>query len=205
MEDDGTVATEQPQKVAEPQKPVEQPQLKEVRKPDAPTAQNGAEAVQKVAKTAPDRIAPEEQMSALAWLLSDDVRDAPVGYCDLKLDVGQAEERWITWRVRSIDGDELRHIQHQVANSRAARAGRVDDLELHCQVVARATVEPDINQAVKQYAESHGHAGLDAPRFIRDRFSHKPGLVPQISAQIMELSGFDDAQVQVQEVEAGKG
>ena len=63
-------------------------------------------------------------------------------------------------------------------------------------IVAAGTVEPDLQQIAAQMG-----APTIAAMLLR-RFSHKPGLIGQISGEIMGLSGFDDEDVA--EVEAGK-
>lgn len=141
-----------------------------------------------------------QQMSALEWLLSDDPDVGRIGTRTLRINVRSEDSPLeVDWTVRAIDGDELRRIANESNSPRARRreaSGGQDELDYHCRVIAAATVVPNIRDAMKQM-------GAPNPsRFIRDRFAHKPGLIPQISAEIMGLSGFDESHVQ--EVDAGK-
>jgi hypothetical protein len=144
-----------------------------------------------------DDLTTEQQASATDWLLSDSPEDAPIQHKTLKINVGSDDEpRWIQWTIRSITPDELRAVQAATNRAARARRGETDELDYHAKVLGVATVDPDVREIAK------GSGAPSVSGFLRDRFNHKPGLIPQMTAEVMAMSGFDDSHVQ--EVEAGK-
>jgi hypothetical protein len=132
-----------------------------------------------------------EAQSATEWFLSEDPEEdvEPTHTIELNIGVGE-QERWITWVVRPIDGDELRRIQRQTQQLR--RRGRQDEFQVdqlgNLKVIVVGSVEPDIQAIAEQQ-------GKPPEAILLKRFARKPGLVAQLSAQIMALSGFDDEDV----------
>lgn len=145
------------------------------------------------ALTAKQGITPAEANSALEWFLSEDPAEEEELTHTFELNVGTPDvERWISWTVKSVDQDVLRRIQ-RFTNSVSKRNRQQDDLGTdmlaNIQVVAAGTVDPDL----KQVAMAQGVN--DIAIVLRKRFQKKPGLIGQIAAEVMRLSGFDDADV----------
>lgn len=133
-------------------------------------------------------ISESEAASALEWFLSEDPEEETH---NIELNVGLGDkERWITWTVRPIDTDELRRIQRTTAALR--RRNKQDDVGVdqlgNVKIVIAGSVEPDI----EAIAEARG---VSPESLLQKRFRMKPGLITQLSAQIMALSGFDDDDV----------
>jgi Phage XkdN-like tail assembly chaperone protein, TAC len=132
-----------------------------------------------------------EATSALEWFLSEDPdEDAePVHVLELNVGVGD-HPKWITWTVRPIDTDELRRIQRTTSALR--RRGRQDDLAIdqlgNLKIIIAGSVDPDVEEIARQQ-------GVTPEAMLQKRFRTKPGLIAQMSGQIMALSGFDDEDV----------
>lgn len=140
-----------------------------------------------------------EKMSATDWFLTDEPADEQELIHTFELNVGSAtNERWVSWTIRAVDMDTLRRIRRQASGSRAARrsGGEFDEIAANLKVVVEGTVDPNLHE-IGQRKNATPEAVLT------HRFRHKPGLLGQISAEIMSLSGYDDEDVR--EVRAGKG
>ena len=147
----------------------------------------------------------QEVGDALAWFLDD---EEPVFRRTLKLNVGTDEEpKWILWTFRALSGEEISRIQRESQGNRAARrAGQERDPdEVIRRTVAMATVEPDLAEAARlKGVEGSVADPLYGPmQVLRWRFRAKSGLLTQLSGEIMQLSGYDEDDLQ-SAVQAGK-
>lgn len=140
----------------------------------------------------PDRLDPATQQSALDWFLSSE----PIGGKDgditvVRLNVGSEDEpRWIEWKLRPIELDALRSIRKRAANTREARrTGNIDEFRVNLEIVAAATVEPNLAQAAEQM-------GGDPVETLRARFYNRPGYITQLAGKVLTASGFDEEDVQ---------
>lgn len=142
--------------------------------------------------------------AALQWFLDD---TEPTFHRTLELNVGQDDKpNFVKWTIRALSGEEIAGINRQASGNRnARRAGGERDLdEVQRRVVALATVEPDLDAVVKL---KHADTSQSDPLWARanvlaHRFRHKPGLITQLSGQVMDLSGYDEDDVRG--VAAGK-
>jgi hypothetical protein len=181
--------------------PPQQPKPQEQQAPDRlppPTALRGHE-------DRPDRPTPEvlealaadgkitssEAQSATDWFLSEEPEENEEQTHTIELNVGVGDrEHWISWVVRPIDSDELRRIQRQTQALR--RRGRQDDLAVdqlgNLKVIVAGSVDPDVEAIAAQ-------RGKQPEAVVLKQFAKKPGLIAQLAAQIMALSGFDDEDV----------
>jgi hypothetical protein len=138
------------------------------------------------------KLSNEEQSSALQWFLSDEPDAGEVATRELELNVGSSDEpRWIAWVIRPIDESVIRAARREANGPRAQRrtGGEGDEARGQARIVVAGTVTPDLVAAAKQQNIP------DPAVAVRRRFSHKPGLLTQISGEIMSLSGFDDEDV----------
>lgn len=165
--------------------------------PPEPAEENpsGEEAVAAMAGEKGRRPTDREVDSATEWFMSD---EPPEGEADLEhtieLNVGGPDENtehYVAWTVKPIDLDELRRIRRQATSSRAQRrAGGdgYDEVAANIKTVIAGTVDPDLIGAARE-------KGTNPEVLLRGKFRHKPGLLAQLSGQIMALSGYDDADV----------
>jgi hypothetical protein len=132
-----------------------------------------------------------EATSALEWFLSEDPDEEtePTHVLELNVGVGDAP-KWVSWIVRPIDSDELRRIQRTTSALR--RRGRQDDLAIdtlgNLKIIMAGSVDPDIEALARD-------RGVTPEALLQKQFRTKPGLIAQLSGQIMALSGFDDEDV----------
>lgn len=136
-----------------------------------------------------------EQNVALEWFLSDDPQDQEDLTRTIEINVGKSdEEQWIPWTIRAVDLDTLRRIRKATMARRGL--GEFDEVQANLKIVVSGTVEPDL------LAAAHQMHIATAEKALQRRFRHKPGLLGQISGEIMALSGYDDEDVR--EVQAAK-
>ena len=134
----------------------------------------------------------QEQQDSLEWLLaafdgSDEDREV---HHTMRLNVGgigPANERWIKWTVKNVDGGLLRKLREGTMGG--GRRGANVDLDAvfgaNVQIVLAGTVYPPLRQAAAQ----RGIA--DPGAIIEEAFKTKPGRVEAIAGTIMDLSGYD--------------
>lgn len=168
----------------------------------ADSEKEGAEAVKAAAAAkgkSVEKLDPTTQQNALDWFISSE----PIGgeTTSVRLNVGTEDEpRWIEWKLRAIELDALRTIRKRAANSREARrTGNIDEFRVNLEIVAAATVEPDLKTA----AEKLGIA--DPAEALRQRFYNRPGYITQLAGKVLTASGFDEEDVQDAEQVAAAG
>lgn len=135
---------------------------------------------------------------ATEWLLGA-VSDTEDITHVLTLNVGShAKQHKINWTIKALDGAVIRRIREEAAGNRAARrqggASLLADsnraFQANVKVVVEGTVKPDL----KAVAAQRGLAA--ATLLIEEGFRRKQGMVDQVAAEIMALSGYDDDDVQ---------
>jgi hypothetical protein len=138
------------------------------------------------------KLSPVEAQDALEWFLSDEDQDFTQ---ELRLNVGSpSKPKWVSWEIKTVDLDTLRRIRRQSqagsrAQRRGAQAGEIDEVEANLRIVLEGTHKPDLREIAKQKGD------VDPAETLKRRFSHKPGLIGQISGEIMSISGYDDEDV----------
>lgn len=148
---------------------------------------SGAELIEAVADK--KKLSSKETVDALDWFLADDDGDFTH---ELRLNVGTRDkERWISWEIQPVDLDTLKKIRRLAqAGSRAQRRsgnpGELDEVEANLRIVLEGTASPDLKAIAAQMDYK------DPAEVLKYRFRHKPGLIGQISGEIMSISGYDD-------------
>ena len=174
---------------------------------DADAEDDPAAAMRAAAKTAPNRLDDDTAADALDWFLSDD--DASFTKA-IKLNVGgpvdedgkalnpKEPPKWIEWVVRPIDLDTIQTIRRQAnrpGNRRQRRMpgasqGEFDEMLFNLGVVVEATVHPDVRVAAQR-------RGIADPRqALKLRFQRKSGLIGQIVGEVLDMSGYNENDVQ---------
>lgn len=91
--------------------------------------------------------------------------------------------------IKSISGEEIQHITDEASEfeRKGAKRRRVtDDLKLSALLIVRACVSPTFSDA--RLLEKYGAVSADEVVLK----SLRAGEIAKLSAEIMELSGFDD-------------
>jgi hypothetical protein len=142
-----------------------------------------------------------EQITALDWFLSD--APAPVEYT-FDINIGTPrDQRWIKWTIQAVDVDMLRRIRKEAEGPRRARRQRqpgepmeVDQQEMSARIVVAGTIDPDLREVARMKgAPDHPDPDVPAIQILKHRFRHKPGLIDQLSLEVMSLSGYDDEDI----------
>lgn len=174
---------------------------------DLPTEHPGLTATREIGAGA--KPSDRQIEDALDWFLeADDAVDQAALYTEtLKINVGgqtEATERWVYWRIRTLEPDEMEAINRlSRGNRRDARAGREPSARKTNElVVAEATVEPDLREVVRTKRLSERDMRGSMVIVLRNRFVRKPGLIDQIAARVMAISGYEESDIEA--IEAGK-
>lgn len=136
-----------------------------------------------------------EYDAALEWLLADDV-DEQEARKTVEFNVGDGdEERWIKWEIKPVDQNLLRELNNPQGNRRQRRAGGIDvDVsENELRIVVHGTASPDLKKAAAAKGISAPDPMYGPMEIVRHRFRYKPGFITQLVGHILDLSGFDEA------------
>jgi hypothetical protein len=175
--------------------PATAPPAPSLRRPSAPDDDDlTARDVVRQAAENPDELTPEQIVDAMDFLLDDDPANEQPLEDTIELNVGTpARPVWMKWKIRAIAEDTLAQINRMgaaAANRQARRRGQQaqgDSTMTNARIVAAGTVEPDLVQACRE-------RGIADPAIlVRLQFKRKPGLLLQLSGEVLSLSGFDDA------------
>ena len=142
------------------------------------------------------QLSSDQELDAMEWLLGDE-SDEVADTRTLRINVGTDEQpRRVTWVIQALDGDSMIAIRRRAAGQsramrrQAAGAGETNEYRASLGMVAAATVEPDLAEVARAKK-------VASPEdVIRWRFRQRQGLVMQISSEIMDLSGWDEEDVQ---------
>jgi Phage XkdN-like tail assembly chaperone protein, TAC len=180
----------------------------EIERPEPPNAED-RRLVERVAQTEEKGDLPvEEQIEALDYLLAAfDREEAPITD-RLRVNVGSPQHpKFINWEISSLPGSSIRKIREQAVSLRGMRrtgggslASQAEALFMaNVRIVVEGTMTPNIREAAaaRQVA--------DPGEFLQMALEYKQGLIDQIANEIINLSGFDDDDVQDAEVRAGLG
>lgn len=164
---------------------------REERGDDAPD-RDGPELIK--AAAADEKLSDAEIISATEWFLTDDSEESFTH--TIQINVGPPDkEMWIEWTIEAVDLDTLKRIRKaaqggtKAEKRRNAAAGELDEVEANIRIVVEGTVAPDL-RAIANEARL-----VDPADVLRRKFRRKPGLLGQISGEIMSISGYDDEDV----------
>jgi hypothetical protein len=170
---------------------------------DADAEDDPTEAIRAAAAGTP--LTDGQTVDALDWFLSEDQGEFTKA---IRLNVGgPADEdgktlnpanppKWVDWVVRPLDLDTIKTIrrQSQAGGNRRQRrtqqaGGEIDDTQFNLGVVVQASVSPNLVEAAQSL-------GMADPRMaLKLRFQNKSGLIGQIVAEVLDLSGYNENDV----------
>lgn len=156
------------------------------------------EAVKRVAANArhPEKNDPQDVKDATAWFLSNEDTGG-ISTKSFDLNVGLDRDHFVTWTVQAIEREKIREIRRMSRPARLrAQQGEVDEMAANLGIAAAGTIEPDLNAIAAQIGSQ------DSADVLRRRLAHKPGLIDQVAAEVLAVSGYDDDDIR--EVAAGK-
>jgi hypothetical protein len=158
------------------------------------TEVSGAEAVKVVAEASdPTRVPQSTQQSALDWFIGGEAMGGEDGdFAEVKINVGGEDKpKWIVWKLKPIELQQLRLIRKRAGNTRdAKRTGVIDEFQVNLEIVAVSTVEPSLSEAAKAMG------GIDPVDALRERFKSRPGYITQLAGKVLTASGFDEEDIQ---------
>lgn len=182
--------------VLDPQGGAPQPQ------PDPETPKNDAmREVAKVAEKDVDILSAETVADATDWFLAEDPEEEVIA--TFEINVGVAKEKWVRWTVKAIDRDRIRDLRKSASGNRAARraGGEPDEMEVNRRIAVDGTVSPNLaDERLRTFQVPDGegtrtHNFIDPADALSYRFRHKPGLIDQIAAKVLSVSGYDDEDI----------
>lgn len=153
---------------------------------------------------------PEAQASALDWFLSDE--EVPMEYT-LDVDIGPPDgKRIVPWTITAISSDTLKAIRAAAQEGNrgrrrgmaaAGQAPEINEQEMNARIVVAGSVNPNlVDAAAKRGAPEHPDPMTAPVQLLQHRLRHKPGLIDQLSGEVLRISGYDDDDIR--EHEAGK-
>jgi hypothetical protein len=164
----------------------------------------GFAAVQAAAKAEDGKgLSTEQHVDALEWFLSDDPEEM-IAHRKLNINVSTDPDKviFVEWTVQALSRERINQIREDARKSAVGRrrARRDDDSGdtslANLKIAAEGTLYPDLRdpKVRGQFADP-----ADALKY---RFRNKPGIIDQLAAHVIEVTGYDDEDVQ--EIEAVK-
>lgn len=145
----------------------------------------------------------EQHVDAVEWFLSDDPEEM-VAHRKLNINVSTDPDKvvYVEWTVQALSRERINQIREDARKSatgrRRARMMNDDgDTSLaNLKIAAEGTLYPDLRdpKVRGQFA--------DPSDALKHRFRNKPGIIDQLAAHVIEVTGYDDEDVQ--EIEAVK-
>lgn len=162
------------------------------------------EAVREAGKSAEaaSAMTSEQRQDAVEWFMSDDPDEKPATESiELNVSTDPNKEVWVEWIVRVVPRERIQDIREK-AKRKGKKRGRGAESEesnatlANLRIAAEGTAYPDLRDP-KVRGEF-----LDPADALNYRFRNKPGLIDQICAAVIEVSGYDEDDVR--EVDAVK-
>lgn len=157
-------------------------------------SQTGHQAVAAVAAD-PANASDSTKSAALEWFLDPDPTDITTAKIDINVGGpdGSGTEQWITLTLQVVDRARIRQIRKESEEKQPDGSKEVNDLEANLRIAVEGLLDPNLKDPKNLVVR--GEKFLDPADALRARLAHKPGLIDQISGKVIEISGYDDADV----------
>lgn len=156
---------------------------------DAP---NKLAAVDRAAKD-PAALTPTDVANATDWFLSDTEEEVAFGLVPVNVAGPGQKERIVNFKVQVVDRDKIRALRKE--SERTVNGEReVDDMEANLKILVEGLLEPNVKGDASMRVV-RGERYMDPADALKARFAHKPGLIDQLAGKIVQISGYDEADV----------
>lgn len=147
-------------------------------------------------KEAAKEMDPTERMDAVEWFMADDPEEKPAQRV-LELDVSTDPDHpvVIKWIVHALERETLQSIRNKARVDAAPRHRRrgveteEDTALANARIAAAGTLYPNLRD------ERVRGEFMDPADALKYRFRHKSGIIDQIAAHVISVSGYDDGDV----------
>lgn len=159
----------------------------------------GRTAVEEAAKSpeTAKEMAASERMDAVEWFMADDPDEAPAQR-KLELDVSTDPDhpKIIEWVVQALERETIQQIRDKAKKAPGRRRARQGDESAenvavaNTRIAAAGTLYPNLRD------ERVRGDFMDPADALKYRFRNKSGIIDQIAGHVIEVSGYDEADVQ---------
>lgn len=172
------------------------PDLKDDGKP-----KTGREAVDRVAdvdlddKDSPG-VHPDTASAATEWFLTPNFEEEVAkAIVPLNLAPAGQPEKVVDFTVQVLDRDRIRDIRRESEFTNASGIREVDEMEANLRMAVESLIDPPIKSGSEEFRTVAGQYFPDPADALRARFAYKPGLIDQIAAKVVEISGYSAGDV----------
>ncbi len=152
------------------------------------------EAMMKAADTDdPKHLDAKTVVSATDWFLSTDEEEVAWAWVPVNVAPAGAKEKIVEFKIQVVDRDEIRALRKQAEQTNASGAREINEMEANLRIVVEGFMEPDLHD--EKNRTIRGQRFADPADALKARFAHKPGLIDQLATKVMEISGYDEADV----------
>lgn len=143
----------------------------------------------------------EERQDAVEWFMSDNPDEEPATESiELNVSTDPDKEVWVEWIVKVVPRERIQDIRDK-SKKKGKKRSRNQEEEANTtlanlKIATEGTAYPDLRDP-----KVRGDF-LDPADALNYRFRNKPGLIDQICAAVIEVSGYDEDDVR--EVDAVK-
>jgi hypothetical protein len=140
---------------------------------------------------------------ATEWFMSDE--EEIEGFKDFDLNVGQQTPKWVRFRAGALLRERINEIREQnTATVTDPRTGRdekkINEAGVNLRIAAEGLLIPNLKDPKTRRVRGQDY--MDPADALTARFAHKPGLIDQITGEVIDVSGYNDDDKR--EVRAGK-
>lgn len=159
---------------------------------EAPTTR--LDAVKAVADKDPKATTAEERSAALEWFLSSEVEETAWAYLPVNVSAAGQAERIVDFKIQVLDRDRIKQIRDESRRTNADGVLEMDEMEANLRIAVEGLIEPNLRKD-ERLRVVRGQQFLDPADALKARFTHKPGIIDQIAGKIIQISGYNDADV----------
>lgn len=165
---------------------------------ETPTAKQEPETrLQAVNKAAavddPKDLARSTIANATDWFLSTDEEEVAWAYVPVNVAPAGKPEKIVDFKVQVVDRDEIRSLRRQAEQTNSSGVREINEMEANLRIVVEGLLEPNLKDEKMRHVR--GQYFADPADALAARFAHKPGLIDQLATKVMEISGYNDADV----------
>lgn len=160
-----------------------------------PAIGNGRAAVDEAASSDPKHLHPVTAKSATDWFLNPDEEES-IAWATLPINVAPAgrKENIVNFKIQVVDRDEIKRMRKEATIQKPDGMEEIDEMEANLRIAVEGLLDPDIKNDEK-LRNVRGEQYMDPGDALRARFAHKPGIIDQIAGKIVQISGYNSADV----------
>lgn len=143
---------------------------------------------------AEDRPSNAAVKTATDWFLSPNIETVASAYVPVNVAPAGQKEHLVDFKIQVVDRDVIRGLRKESEIVLSSGDREMDEMEANLKICLEGLIEPDIKRNPDMRVVA-GQSFMDPADALRARFAYKPGLIDQIAAKVVQISGYNDSDV----------